>query len=44
MGRSIKISNETMEFVENEAKVQNRSLSWQVEYWLKLGRSIESSP
>lgn len=44
MARSIKIPDQEMELVREEAKLSSRSIAGQVTHWLRIGRSIERSP
>lgn len=44
MARTIKLSDNEMRAIEQEATLTNRSLSGQAEHWLRIGRAIERSP
>lgn len=44
MARSVKISDEEMKFLREEATLASRSIAGQVEHWLRIGRAIERSP
>ena len=44
MARTIKLSDNEVQAIEQEAKLNNRSLSGQAEHWLRIGRAIERSP
>lgn len=44
VSRSIKISYDEMSHVEEEAKLQKRSIGGQAEHWIRIGRAIEESP
>lgn len=43
MVQSIKISDELMDEVRREAKLQDRTLAAQVEHWVHIGMAIERS-
>ncbi len=40
---AVKLSDEIIEVARSEAKLMNRSIGGQVEYWASLGRMIEAS-
>lgn len=44
VARSIKISDEEMKCLREEAELSSRSIAGQVEHWLRIGRAIERSP
>lgn len=44
MGQSIKISDYIIDEAKVVAKVLNRSVAGQVEYWAKLGKLSEENP
>lgn len=44
MARSVKISDEEMKFLREEATLASRSIAGQIEHWLRIGRAIERSP
>lgn len=44
MAQSIKISDDEMMFIREEAGISSRSIAGQVEHWLRIGRAIERSP
>lgn len=44
MAHSIKISDDEMAVLRQEAKLSSRSLAGQTEHWLRIGRAIERSP
>ncbi len=44
MPKSIKISDEEMNFLREEASLYSRSIAGQAEHWLRIGRAIEKSP
>jgi len=41
--QSIKISDNEMVYLREEAKLSSRSIAGQVEHWLRIGRAIEKS-
>ncbi|MEQ9487425.1 MAG: hypothetical protein RIM72_00345 [Alphaproteobacteria bacterium] len=43
MAKSIKIPDEAMEIVKQEARLQSRSLAGQMVHWMNIGRAIEQS-
>jgi hypothetical protein len=43
MAQSIKISDDEMVYIRQEASISRRSVAGQVEHWLRIGRAIESS-
>ncbi len=43
MAKSVKVSDEIFEEARSEAKAMKRSITGQVEYWVDLGRTLESS-
>lgn len=44
MAKSIKISDEEMELVREEAALSCRSIAGQVTHWMRIGRTIERAP
>ncbi len=44
MAQSIKISDEEMGLLREEARISSRSIAGQAEHWLRIGRAIERSP
>lgn len=44
MAKSIKISDEEMALIREEAAISSRSIAGQVEHWIRIGRAIERSP
>lgn len=42
--QSLKLSSDLVEQARNEATLFGRSISGQVEYWVRLGQSVESTP
>lgn len=44
MAQSIKISDQEMMFLREEASISSRSIAGQAEHWLRIGRAIEKSP
>lgn len=44
MSKSIKISDEAMNLLREEASLYSRSIAGQAEHWLRIGRAIEKSP
>lgn len=43
MAQSIKISDELMTEVRQEAELQGRTLAAQLEHWVRIGKAIEMS-
>ncbi|MEO0761515.1 MAG: hypothetical protein AAFZ09_06860 [Pseudomonadota bacterium] len=44
MAQSVKLSDEVMAFVRDEARLQDRSVAGQIAHWVRIGRTIERSP
>jgi hypothetical protein len=44
MAKSIKISDEEMALVRQEAALASRSIAGQVTHWMRIGRTIERAP
>ena len=43
MAQSVKIADDEMEVIREEAAVQNRSIAGQLTHWVRIGREIERS-
>lgn len=43
MPQSVRLSDELVEQARNEGKAHHRSINGQIEYWVSLGRMLESS-
>ncbi|WP_435104905.1 TA system antitoxin ParD family protein [Arhodomonas sp. AD133] len=41
---SVRLPNELVEEARKEARVYNRTVSGQIEHWVKLGRTVETTP
>jgi hypothetical protein len=44
MASAIRISDELVKIARKVSKVQNRSLTGQIEYWAKIGKIAEENP
>ena len=44
MGLAIRISDALVREAKLRAKVENRSLTGQIEYWVKIGKIAEENP
>ncbi len=44
MGVAVRISNKLMNEAKTRSKVENRSLTGQIEYWAKIGKIAEENP
>ena len=44
MGLAIRISDSLVKEAKLRAKVENRSLTGQIEYWAKIGKIAEENP
>jgi hypothetical protein len=43
MAQSIKISDDEMKVLRDEAEISRRSIAGQAEHWMRIGRAIEKS-
>jgi len=43
MAQSVKIADDEMRVIREEANVQNRSIAGQIVHWVRIGREIERS-
>lgn len=44
MGMAVRISNKLVSAAKIQSKVDNRSLTGQIEYWAKIGKIAEENP
>jgi len=44
MGISVRISDKLVNDAKTQSKVENRSLTGQIEYWAKIGKIAEENP
>lgn len=44
MAHAVKISDSEMSAIKEAAEINNRSISGQAEYWIRLGRAVERDP
>lgn len=44
MGTAIKISDQLVSEAKIQSKVENRSLTGQIEYWARIGKIAEQNP
>ncbi len=44
MGLAVRISNKLVDEAKIQSKVENRSLTGQIEYWAKIGKIAEENP
>ncbi len=44
MAKFIKLSKDLVNEAKKYAKVENRSISGQIEYWFKIGKIMEENP
>lgn len=44
MGLAVRISNKLVDEAKIQSRVENRSLTGQIEYWAKIGKIAEENP
>ena len=44
MSTAVRISKKLFEHARTESKVENRSITGQIEYWAKIGKIAEENP